>query len=133
MSRPKNAAVARVGDTRVGAARVGGTRVAAASPATARVFSALGDRTRLRLVSRLSRDGPMSITNLAADFPVSRQAITKHLRTLEHAGVVSSASTGREVVWRLDEKPLVDARTHLETIAGQWDDTLARLKRLVED
>ena len=106
---------------------------AAASVAAARVFSALGDRTRLRLVSRLSRDGPMSITSLAADFPVSRQAITKHLRTLEDAGVVNSEAAGREVLWRLDEARLIAARQHLDRIAGQWDDTLARLKRFVEE
>lgn len=108
-------------------------RGAAANTATARIFNALGDRTRLRLVSRLSQDGPLSITGLAAGFPVSRQAITKHLRTLEHAGVVNSEPAGREVVWRLDERRLVDATRHLETIAGHWENTLARLKRFVEE
>lgn len=44
------------------------------------MFAALGDETRLRLVSRLSHDGPMSITQLTTGFPITRQAITKHLR-----------------------------------------------------
>ena len=105
---------------------------AVASAATARVFSALGDRTRLKLVSRLSRDGPMSITSLASAFPVSRQAISKHLRTLERAGLVNSAQAGREVVWRLEQQRLSEATRHLETIAAHWDDTLHRLKRFVE-
>ncbi|OFW03528.1 MAG: transcriptional regulator [Acidobacteria bacterium RIFCSPLOWO2_02_FULL_67_36] len=99
---------------------------------SAPVFAALGDGTRLRLVSRLSRDGPTSITRLSAGFPITRQAVTKHLRVMEDAGLVRSVQHGRESVWQLEQKRLAEARRHLETISAQWDETLDRLKSFVE-
>jgi DNA-binding transcriptional ArsR family regulator len=99
---------------------------------SAPVFAALGDETRLRIVARLSNDGPMSITRLSAGFPMTRQAITKHLRVMETAGVVRSAQHGRESVWQLEEKRLAEARRHLQAISAQWDETLGRLKKFVE-
>jgi DNA-binding transcriptional ArsR family regulator len=98
----------------------------------ASVFAALGDKTRLRLVSRLSNDGPMSITQLTAGFAITRQAITKHLRVMENAGLVRSTPHGRENVWQLEQKRLADARRHLQAISAQWDETLGRLKSFVE-
>src|SRR6185437_4109591 len=95
------------------------------SSATAPLFAALGDETRLRLVSRLSNDGPMSITRLADGFSISRQAITKHLKMMEDAGLVRSAARGRESVWQLEEARLAAARRHLQTISAQWDETLS--------
>jgi DNA-binding transcriptional ArsR family regulator len=99
---------------------------------SAPAFAALGDETRLRIVARLSNDGPMSITRLSAGFPMTRQAITKHLRVMENAGLVRSAQHGRESVWQLEEKRLAEARRHLQAISAQWDETLGRLKRFVE-
>ena len=98
----------------------------------ASVFAALGDETRLRLVSRLSGRGPMSITQLSTGFPITRQAITKHLRVMESAGLVCSTQQGREIVWELEQKQLADARRHLDAISAQWDQTLGRLKSFVE-
>jgi DNA-binding transcriptional ArsR family regulator len=97
------------------------------------VFAALGDETRLRLVSRLCDGGPQSITRLTAGSAVSRQAITKHLRLMEAAGLVSGTRRGREQVWQLRRQRLAEARRHLEQISRQWDDALARLRALVED
>jgi DNA-binding transcriptional ArsR family regulator len=99
---------------------------------SASVFAALGDETRLRLVSRLSNEGPASIAKLTAGFAISRQAITKHLRVMEDAGLVRSTHHGRESVWRLEQKRLADARRHLQLISAQWDETLSRLKSFVE-
>jgi DNA-binding transcriptional ArsR family regulator len=99
---------------------------------SASVFAALGDETRLRLVSRLSNDGPLSITQLTADFDISRQAITKHLQVMESAGLVRSMQQGRESLWQLEQKRLAAARRHLQLISAQWDQTLGRLKRFVE-
>jgi DNA-binding transcriptional ArsR family regulator len=99
---------------------------------SAPIFAALGDETRLRLVSRLCRDGPMSITRLSAGFGITRQAITKHLRVMQHAGLVRSTQHGRESVWELEQKRLAEARRHLQMISVKWDDTLGRLKRFVE-
>lgn len=99
----------------------------------ARLFAALGDETRLRLVARLCDDGPMSITGLAGGFSVTRQAITKHLRVMERAGLVHSRRHGRESMWRLDERRLRDARAYLDLISQQWDDVLVRLRAFVEE
>jgi DNA-binding transcriptional ArsR family regulator len=113
-------------------ARSSTKKAAAKFVAAASVFAALGDETRLRLVSRLSSDGPMSIARLAEGFAITRQAITKHLRVMEDAGLVRSEQLGRETVWELEEKRLADARRHLQGISAQWDQTLGRLKSFVE-
>jgi DNA-binding transcriptional ArsR family regulator len=99
---------------------------------SAKLFSSLGDETRLRLVSRLCEVGPMSITGLTADAKVTRQAITKHLRVMEESGLVRSTRHGRESVWQLEQRRLEDARRHLDTISKQWDDALHRLRKFVE-
>jgi DNA-binding transcriptional ArsR family regulator len=96
------------------------------------VFAALGDPTRLRLVSRLCDDGPQSITKLTAGSDVTRQAITKHLRVLEDAGLVHGSRHGRESVWQLEERRLEDARRYLELISQEWDAALHRLRLFVE-
>jgi len=100
---------------------------------SAPLFAALGDKTRLRLVARLCNRGPMSITRLTAGSKVTRQAITKHLRVMEEAGLVRSMRHGRESVWRLDQQRLVDARRYLDLISQQWDNALGRLRKFVED
>jgi DNA-binding transcriptional ArsR family regulator len=97
------------------------------------VFAALGDRTRLRLVSRLSDGGPLSITRLTAGSRVSRQAISKHLRVLEGAGLVRSRRQGRETLWQLEQRRVVEARRYLDQISAQWDEALARLRLFVEN
>ena len=99
---------------------------------SAPLFAALGDETRLQLVSRLCGGGPMSITRLTAGSNVTRQAIAKHLRVMEKAGLVRSTRRGRESVWRLDQRRLEEARHHLEQISEQWDEVLGRLRALVE-
>jgi DNA-binding transcriptional ArsR family regulator len=98
----------------------------------AAVFAALGDQTRLQLVARLSRDGPTSIAKLTARFPITRQAITKHLRVMRRAGLVRSAQVGRESLWRLEPQRLEAAQRQLEAISAHWDRTLDRLKDFVE-
>jgi DNA-binding transcriptional ArsR family regulator len=100
--------------------------------ASAPLFAALGDETRLRIVARLCEDGPQSIARLTDGADVTRQAVTKHLRVLEDAGLVTSARDGRESVWTLEPKRLTDARRLLESISRDWDDALARLRALVE-
>jgi DNA-binding transcriptional ArsR family regulator len=75
----------------------------------------------------------MSITRLTAGSKVTRQAITKHLRVMQQAGLVHSAWQGRESVWQLDQRRLKDARHYLDLISKQWDDALSRLRALVEN
>ena len=97
------------------------------------LFAALGDETRLRLLVRLSSGGPRSITRLASNAHVSRQAITKHLGVLSEAGLVKSRRHGRERIWELTPGPLVDAGEYLDRVAQQWDNALHRLKAFVEE
>ncbi len=98
----------------------------------ASVFAALGDETRLRLVSRLSSGGPASISRLTDGSGVSRQAVTKHLRVLAGAGLVRARRRGRESLWRLQPERLDEAQRSLDLIARQWDHALGKLKAFVE-
>jgi DNA-binding transcriptional ArsR family regulator len=97
------------------------------------IFAALGDETRLHLVARLGREGPLSIAKLTERTTITRQAVAKHLRVLEGAGVVVGTRDGRESVWKLEAKRLEVAREHLDAISRQWDDTLDRLRAFVEE
>ena len=99
---------------------------------SAPLFAALGDTTRLRLVTRLCNTGPMSIASLTAGSKVTRQAITKHLRMMEEAGLLLSTRQGRESIWELDQQRIQEARRYLKMISRQWDDAIDRLKDLVE-
>jgi DNA-binding transcriptional ArsR family regulator len=100
---------------------------------TAPIFAALGDETRLRIVARLSSGGPMSIAHLTRDASVTRQAVTKHLHVLAHAGLARSSRLGRESVWELQPEPLDAARRCLDGISQHWDTALDRLKIFVEE
>jgi DNA-binding transcriptional ArsR family regulator len=106
---------------------------AIADSTSAHLFAALGDETRLHLVSRLCDNGPASITKLTAGSKVTRQAITKHLRLMEGSGLVHCAHSGRETIWRLDERRLEDARRYLDLISNRWDEALVRLRKFVEN
>jgi DNA-binding transcriptional ArsR family regulator len=103
-------------------------KLAVAAP----LFAALGDATRLDIVARLCTSGPQSIVELTDGAKVSRQAVTKHLHTLEQAGLVRSARAGRERIWELESKRLADASRYLEQISAQWDASIERLRALVE-
>jgi DNA-binding transcriptional ArsR family regulator len=100
---------------------------------TAGVFAALGHPTRLALVNRLSDGSRCSIAQLSEDHPLTRQAITKHLRVLEDARIIRHERAGRERLYALDPAPLDDIRRYVEWVSGQWDARLARLKALVEE
>ena len=105
---------------------------AAAFAGAAPVFAALGDETRLRIVARLCRGGPASISRLTESADISRQAVTKHLRALEDAGLVRSDRAGRERIWELQTRRLAQVRRYLDQISDQWDGTLQRLRAFVE-
>ena len=98
----------------------------------ASVFAALGDQTRLNLVTRLTSGGPRSISALTEGSKLTRQAITKHLRVLEDAGIVHSVRTGRESLFQFDPQPIQGLREYLDLVSEQWDQALARLKTFVE-
>ena len=96
------------------------------------LFTALGDETRLRLLARLSAQGPASIARLSAKSRVSRQAITKHVEVLAEAGLIRARRHGRERICELAPTRLADAQKYLDRISAQWDDALDRLKQFVE-
>jgi DNA-binding transcriptional ArsR family regulator len=96
------------------------------------VFAALGDETRLQLVSRLCKEGPQSIMDLTTGAKVSRQAITKHLHALQEAGLARGSRAGRECIWELRPNRLTEVQRYLDQIAAQWDAALGRLRAFVE-
>ena len=96
------------------------------------LFAALGDATRLRMVARLCDDGPLPTATFTEVADMSRQAIAKHLRVLEGAGLLRSGRAGREWVWEIETKRLAQIRRHLEQISAQWDGALERRRRLEE-
>ncbi len=101
--------------------------------ASAPIFDALGDPTRLRLVASLAEHGPQSIRRLTDGSGVTRQAITKHLRVLDGAGLVRGSRRGRESMWTLEPEPLDLAKRYLDLVSDRWDSALDRLKKLVEE
>ena len=96
------------------------------------VFAALGDATRLRLLERLGARDSLSITQLTIDLPVTRQAVTKHLRVLERAKLVTEEHCGRERKFRVAPAAIGEAQATLQAISQQWDNALGRLKSHVE-
>jgi DNA-binding transcriptional ArsR family regulator len=96
------------------------------------VFAALGDATRLQIVTRLRNEGPLSIARLTEETHVSRQAVTKHLLTLESVELVEGERAGRERVWKLRRKRLDELRRYVDEISAQWDQAIDRLRSFVE-
>lgn len=114
------------------AARSARMRWSRRAAATAVVFAALGDATRLELVGKLGDGSQRSITELGQDSALTRQAISKHLRVLEDAGVVRSRRQGRESLFALNPKAIAGLQDYLALVSDQWDDALSRLKHFVE-
>jgi DNA-binding transcriptional ArsR family regulator len=92
------------------------------------VFSALSDPSRRRLLETLAGRDSASLTQLAEQLPVSRQAVSKHLAALGAAGLVSSSRAGRETRYRLTPGALADAVSWIERVGKGWDERLARLR-----
>ncbi len=95
------------------------------------VFAALGDPVRLDLLGKVG-DGD-SITALAMELPITRQAVTRHLRVLEHAKLIQARRVGRETRFFARPARIREARAWLDQIARQWDSNLGRLKKHVEN
>ena len=96
------------------------------------IYQALGDPTRLEIVERLGRRGPLPTLELVEGLGMSRQAATKHLLVLEQAGLVGSRQEGRQVVRELKLEALNDAGDWLAKRAAMWDRKLDALRRFVE-
>jgi DNA-binding transcriptional ArsR family regulator len=92
----------------------------------------LGDKTRLSVLTKLAKGSPQSISRLTSGTRLSRQAVSRHLRVLEHAGIVESVRVGRESRFQFLPGSTADASRYLELVSKQWDDALSRLKSFVE-
>lgn len=101
-------------------------------PAVEVVFAALGDGTRRAIYEHVVNQGPVTATELTETFPISRQAITKHLDRLAAAGLATSAKHGREMRWQADTAPLSAAVTWAEEVGSAWDRRLERLAKRFE-
>ena len=84
-------------------------------------------------MAKLCRGEPQSISQLTKGSKLTRQAITKHLRVLEKAGVVCSSRRGRESLFEFKPEPMEEIRKYLGVVSAQWDQALGRLKSFVED
>jgi DNA-binding transcriptional ArsR family regulator len=91
------------------------------------LFAALADPTRRQVIRSLSGAEPVTASGLAAELPITRQAIAKHLGALERAGLVEPHREGRETRYRLTPEPLDGAIAWMEDVGVRWDRSLARL------
>jgi DNA-binding transcriptional ArsR family regulator len=93
------------------------------------VFDALADLTRRRVLTLIGERGEATASELSQELPVTRQAVQKHLATLDSAGLVASRREGREVRYRLTPAPMSEAVSWMASVGGQWDARLAALAR----
>lgn len=96
------------------------------------VFTALADPLRRALLDRLARDGAASASALARHVPVTRQAVMKHLSTLQRAGLVTTRRMGREVRFEVTPEALREAMDWMSVLAEAWERRLAAIKELAE-
>ncbi|HEY2637485.1 MAG TPA: metalloregulator ArsR/SmtB family transcription factor, partial [Solirubrobacteraceae bacterium] len=97
------------------------------------IFAALADPTRWRVLGTLAAQGEGTATTLAAELPVSRPAVIKHLDVLDRVGLVSRRRAGREVRYRVEPAPLDQTARRMADLAAAWDTRLAALKALAEE
>jgi DNA-binding transcriptional ArsR family regulator len=90
-------------------------------------FGALADPTRRAILARLAKDGEVTVNELARPFPLSVQAVSKHLKVLERAGLITRGQTAQLRPSRLEGAPLRDVADWLEQYRDVWDGRLDRL------
>ncbi len=115
-----------------GSGPVPGPDGGAGEDAVAEVFAALADPTRRRILDALAAHGEATATVLAAELPVSRQAIVKHLGVLDRAGLVAGHREGREARYRVIPERLGVTARWMDRVAAAWDTRLSAIKRLAE-
>lgn len=97
-----------------------------------RVWAALGDPMRLRLLDLLLDRGEATASALATELPITRQGIAKHLLVLERAGLVRARRVGRETRFTVRDDRLAQAQRQMARVASRWDGRLAAIKRIAE-
>jgi DNA-binding transcriptional ArsR family regulator len=96
------------------------------------LFAALAEPNRRLLLEHLGTHGVATATALAAELPVTRQAVAQHLAVLESVELVTSARAGRERRYTVHVQPLTAAASWMNQVAAQWDARLAAIKALAE-
>jgi DNA-binding transcriptional ArsR family regulator len=96
------------------------------------VLAALADPMRRTVLGRIAASGRATATVLAAELPVSRQAVVQHLAFLERVGLVESRRSGRERHYTVQPEPLTATADWMLKLASQWDTRLAAIKALAE-
>lgn len=98
----------------------------------ARVLAALADPTRRLVLDAVAARGEATATSIAAEAPVSRQAVVKHLAVLDRAGLIAGRRQGREMRYAVRPEPLTATAAWITGLAATWDARLARIKRIAE-
>ena len=102
-------------------------------PLYASIFAALADPTRRSLLLNLAENSPKTATQLAGEYPITRQGILKHLNILDDAGLVTVHQEGREKRYTLTLEPLSERDQFIEELTARWDNRLLRLKTFLEN
>jgi DNA-binding transcriptional ArsR family regulator len=97
-----------------------------------RLWAALADPTRLRLLNLLLERGEATATALATELPITRQGVAKHLLVLQRADLVDAHRTGRETRFTVRDERLAQAQEQIARVAARWDERLTRIKRIAE-
>lgn len=97
-----------------------------------RLWAALGDPMRLRMLDLLLEHGEATASGLATELPITRQGIAKHLLVLERADLVRAQRAGRETRFAVRDERLAQAQRRMLQVAARWDARLARIKRMAE-
>ena len=95
------------------------------------VFQAIADPTRRSLLKLLSNQ-EMPVTAICKHFPITRTAVSKHLRVLSEAGLVKERKVGRETRYKLEASPLVELKDWLQYFELFWENKLGALGRFLE-
>ena len=98
----------------------------------ASVFAALADPMRRSLLANLAENSPRTATQLAKEYPITRQGVLKHLHILEDARLVAVHQKGREKRYTLTPEPLGELEQWIKEIGAKWDERLLRLKAFLE-
>ena len=97
------------------------------------IFAALADPLRRSLLVNLAENSPRTATQLAQEYPITRQGILKHLNVLADAGLVAVHQKGREKRYVLTPEPLSELDQFVKEISARWDERLLRLKAFLEN
>ena len=97
-----------------------------------RLWGAIGDPSRRRIIDLLLERGTSTASGLSRQLPITRQAIAKHLLVLERVGLVRSSPIGREVRYRMESEQFERAVRQLADVGREWDQRLGRIRDIAE-